>query len=232
VLHKQTQASPFSPELLLLPLFLSLEVLFLLMLSELELLLELLELLLELDDELLLEDELVELCCSSYFLRSSLRFCSHSEFSEAPLFLNLQIFRVTLFSPQPNPTANSGEQPLPFAGGFKTWLGLPGFNGPSTLWHSLVFVKPAFLPHLILALKSSPSARPSNPVMKLSPSQLLSSALTPLLNENSLLDSLCEEDDDEDEEELAFWDPLCSPEAQNARTVTFEYWKDWELEAD
>jgi len=94
VLHKQTQASPFSPELLLLPLFLSLEVLFLLKLSELELLLELLELLL--DDELLLEDELVELCCSSYFLRSSLRFSSHSLFSEAPLFLNLQIFRVTL----------------------------------------------------------------------------------------------------------------------------------------
>lgn len=96
MLHKQTQASPFSPELLLLPLFLSLEVLFLLMLSELELLLELLELLL--DDELLLEleDELVELCCSSYFLRSSLRFSSHSLFSEAPLFLNLQIFRVTL----------------------------------------------------------------------------------------------------------------------------------------
>jgi hypothetical protein len=230
VLHKQTQASPFSPELLLLPLFLSLEVLFLLMLSELELLLELLELLLELDDELLLEDELVELCCSSYFLRSSLRFDSHSEFSVAPLFLNLQIFRVTLFSPQPNPTANSGEQPLPFAGGFKTWLGLPGFNGPSTLWHSLVFVKPAFLEHLILALKSSPSARPSNPLMKLSPSQLFSSALHPLLNENSLLDSPCEEDDDENE--LAFWDPLCSPEAQNARTVTFEYWKDWELEAD
>lgn len=227
MLHKQTQASPFSPESLLLPLFLSLEVLFLLMLSELELLLELelLELLVELDDELLLEDELVELCCSSYFLRSSLRFCSHSEFSVAPLFLNLQIFRVTLPSPQPNPTANSGEQPLPFAGGFKTWLGLPGFNGPSTLWHSLVFVKPAFLAHLILALKSSPSARPSNPLMKLSPSQLLSSALHPLLNENSLLDSLCEEDDDEDEdeEELAFWDPLCSPEAQNARTVTFEY---------
>jgi len=229
VLHKQTQASPFSPELLLLPLFLSLEVLFLLLLSELELLL--LELLLELD-ELLLEDELVELCCSSYFLRSSLRFCSHSEFSEAPLFLNLQIFRVTLLSPQPNPTANSGEQPLPFAGGFKTWLGLPGFNGPSTLWHSLVFVKPAFLPHLILALKSSPSARPSNPTMKLSPSQLLSSALTPLLNENSLLDSPCEEDDDEEDEEEAFWDPLCSPEAQNARTVTFEYWKDADAEAD
>lgn len=68
--------------------------------------------------------------------------------------------------------------------------------------------------------------------MKLSPSQLLSSILTPLLNENSLLDSLCEEDDDEDEEELAFWDPLCSPETQNARMVTFEYWIDWELEAD
>jgi len=133
VLHKQTQASPFSPELLLLPLFLSLEVLFLLMLSELELLLELLELLLELDDELLLEDELVELCCSSYFLRSSLRFCSHSEFSLAPLFLNLQIFKVILSPLIPNPTANSGEQPLPLAGGFKTWPGLPAFNVPETV---------------------------------------------------------------------------------------------------
>lgn len=126
MLHKQTQASPFSPELLLLPLFLSLEVLFLLMLSELELLLEL-------DDELLLEDELVELCCSSYFLRSSLRFCSHSEFSEAPLFLNLQIFRVSLSPLIPNPTASSGEQPLPFAGGFKTWPGLPALNVPETV---------------------------------------------------------------------------------------------------
>jgi len=70
----------------------------------------------ELFDELLE----VELCCFSYCSRSCLRFFSHSEFSLAPDFLNLQIFNVIVLSLMPRPTANSGEHPLPLAGGFKT----------------------------------------------------------------------------------------------------------------
>jgi len=78
------------------------------------------ELLVELEDELFLELEEVELCFFSYSSRSSLRFFSHSEFSDAPLFLNLQTFKVILLSSTPIATANSGEQPFPLAGGFKT----------------------------------------------------------------------------------------------------------------
>jgi hypothetical protein len=123
VLHKQTQGSLSSfssDELVPLWLFLSLEVLFLLIDSLL--FDELDELLVELEDELelLVELEEVELCFFSYSSRSCLRFCSHSEFSDAPLFLNLQTFKVTLLSSTPIATANSGEQPFPLAGGFKT----------------------------------------------------------------------------------------------------------------
>jgi len=212
-------------------LFLSLEVLFMLRVSSVVELLfdELLEL-----DELLVDDELLDSCVFLYSSKSFLRFSSHSEFSDAPLFLNLQTFRVNWPSSKPKPTANCGEQPLPFAGGFKIWQGLPLLNFCFTSWHSLVLVKPAFLPHLHLPLKSSPSDFPSNPTRKLSPSQLFSSALNPFLNEHSLLLSPCEaEDDEEDEEdeEVAFWDPLCSLDEQKARKVNFLASKDEELEA-
>jgi len=137
-----------------------------------ELLLELeLELLLELELELLVElelelfDELVELCFFSYSSRSSLRFLAHSGFSLWLSFLKRQILSCNLFPSIPRPTANSAEHPLAFVGAFKTWLGLPALNELSTTWHSDCLFKPAFLPHFSLALKSSPSARPSMPVM-------------------------------------------------------------------
>jgi hypothetical protein len=238
VLHKQTQASPssFSPDSVLLLLFLSEEVLFLLRSS---VVLFWLVLLLEVLDELVVLEELdelvlLELCFFSYSERSSLRFFSHSEFSFWPLFLNLHTLSVSLFPSIPRPTANSGAHPLAFVGGFRAWLGLSDLNVTSTSWHSDCLVRPAFLPHLQAALKSSPSAFPSIPVMKLSPWQLVaaSSALQPFLNEISCLFSLCdEEEEDEEEDELAFCDPDCSLDVQNRRTVILEYWNELELEA-
>jgi hypothetical protein len=130
VLHKQTQASP--P-----PLFLSAEVLFLLRLCS-SVLLELLLL-----DEfwlvvevLLVELDEVELCFFSYSARSSLRFCSHCEFSGAFPFLNWHTFKVSLFPWIPRPTASSALHPLALVGAFNTWLGLSGFKTPLTSWHS------------------------------------------------------------------------------------------------
>ena len=238
VLHKQTQASPssFSPDSVLLLLFLSEEVLFLLRVSS-EVLFWLVLLLDEVLDELVVLEELdelvlLELCFFSYSLRSSLRFFSHSEFSFWPLFLNLHTLIVSLFPSIPRPTANSGAHPLAFVGGFKAWLGLSALKVTSTSWHSDCLVRPAFLPHLQAALKSSPSAFPSIPVMKLSPWQLVaaSSALQPFLNEISCLFSLCDEEEEEEEEELAFCDPDCSLDVQNRRTVILEYWNELELE--
>lgn len=238
VLHKQTQASPSSlSDSVLLLLFLSDEVLFLLRSS---VVLFWLVLLLEVLDELVVLEELdelvlLELCFFSYSERSSLRFFSHSEFSFWPPFLNLHTLIVSLFPSTPRPTANSGAHPLAFVGAFKAWLGLSDLKVTSTSWHSDCLVRPAFLPHLQAALKSSPSAFPSIPVMKLSPWQLVaaSSALQPFLNEISCLFSLCdeEEEEEEEEEELAFCDPDCSLDVQNRRTVIFEYWNELELEA-
>jgi len=126
VLHKQTHGSPpFSSSssplplplpwcCVELPLRLSLDDEFLLRLSSDVLL----------DDELLLEEELDELdedelCFSSYTLRSSLRFFSHSGFSLEPSFLNRQIL-ICIFDPStPMATANSAEHPLIFVGAFK-----------------------------------------------------------------------------------------------------------------
>jgi len=235
VLHKQTQASPssFSPDSVPLWLFLSDEVLFLLCSS---VVLFWLVLLLEVLDELVVLEELdelvlLELCFFSYSERSSLRFFSHSEFSFWPLFLNLHTLIVSLFPSTPRPTASSGAHPFAFVGGFKAWLGLSDLKVTSTSWHSDCLVRPAFLPHLQAALKSSPSAFPSIPVMKLSPWQLVaaSSALQPFLNEISCLFSLCDEEEEDEEEELAFCDPDCSLDVQNRRMVIFEYWNELEL---
>lgn len=66
--------------------------------------------------------------------------------------------------------------------------------------------------------------------MKLSPSHEFSSALQPFLKENSFEEELSALD--ELDEELAFWEPLCSLEAQNRRTVLLENEKDDELEDD
>jgi hypothetical protein len=65
--------------------------------------------------------------------------------------------------------------------------------------------------------------------MKLSPSHEFLSTETPSLNENSDFDSLWDLDELE-EEAVKFCDPLFSLEAQNKRTVSFEYWKELELD--
>jgi len=36
-------------------------------------------------------------------------------------------------------------------------------------------------------------------------------------------------EEEDEEEEVAFCDPLCSLDAQNERTVIFEYWNELEL---